>query len=127
MAADSSAGVRIEGLKKLQRAFKQAGVDAQDQKALMHSLGMIVVNAANPPVKSGALAASIRAGKGKTKAVVRAGGARVPYAGVQHYGWPAHGIEPKPFLLQAIQSKETELVNKIDEGVAAILRRAELM
>lgn len=126
MAADASAGVRVEGLKKLQRAFKQAGVDAQDQKELMHELGMIVVKAAMPPVLTGRLQSSMRAGRGKTKAVVRAGGARVPYAGVQHYGWPAHNIEAKPFLLQAIQSRQTELVAKIDDGVAEILRKNNL-
>nr|BFF13501.1 hypothetical protein GCM10025699_48040 [Microbacterium flavescens] len=65
--------VKVEGLNKTIRALRQSGADMQDMKDLMHEIGTLIVNAAQPPVKSGALAGSIRAGRGATKAVVRAG------------------------------------------------------
>lgn len=123
MPADISASVKVEGLAKLNRSMKQAGVEAQDQKDLMFKLGNIVASKANAPAKTGALANTVRAGKGKTKAVVRAGGARTPYAGVIHYGWPARGIAPNPFLLNALSQSSTELVEGIDDGIANILRK----
>jgi phage gpG-like protein len=122
MAANASESVRVEGLRELMKAFKNAAVDAEDQKDLMHQLGSIVGNAARPPEDSGLLASTIRAGRGKTKAVVRAGGARAPYAGVIHYGWPGHNIEPQPFLLTALQSTSTQVVSALNDGVGKLLR-----
>src|SRR5690606_32966995 len=90
--------VRIDGLNRVVRKLNAAGADAEDMRDLMHDLGNIVIAGANEPIDSGRLSADIRSGRGKTKAVVRAGGARVPYAGVIHYGWPARGITPQPFL-----------------------------
>lgn len=126
----SSGGVtvRITGLRKTLRAFEAAGVGAQSMKDLMHAIGLIVVGAARPdtPVLSGALAGTLRAGRGKTKAVVRAGRASVPYAGVQHYGWPARGITAKPFLTQAVQSTRSQTFAALDEGIGDLLKKQNL-
>ncbi len=124
---DNTAAVRVDGLRELNRALGKAQADAGDQKELMHELGMIVVRAARPPVLNGDLAASIRAGRGKTKAVIRAGGARAPHAAVQHYGWPAHNIEPKPFLTDALTSRTAEIVEAFDKGMGEILRKNGLI
>lgn len=118
--------VRVEGLRKAVRALDQAGVDAGDIRRLMHDIGLIVVNAAMPPRVSGTLASTIRAGKGKTKAVVRAGGAKAPYAGVVHYGWPARHIAPQPFLSDALMRKRTDVFNALDQGVSQILKDNDL-
>jgi len=118
--------VRIEGLGQTMRALTKAGADAQDMKDLMHALGMLVVNAANPPVKSGALDATMRAGRGKTKAVVRAGGAKTPYAGVVHYGWPQHNIEAQPFLQTALDAQRTQIFDDLEDGIGELLRKANL-
>lgn len=132
MALDGEFGsgsgrVRVGGLAKTVRALERAGADAQDMKALMHKLGMLVVNAAQPPSASGRLAATVRAGRGKTKAVVRAGGARAPYAGVIHYGWPARNIAPQPFLTNALQGKRGDVLQALDNGLGDILRKADLL
>jgi hypothetical protein len=118
--------VRIEGLSKTVRALGKAGVDSQDMKDLMFELGMLIVRAANPPELSSRLAGTIRAGRGKTKAVVRAGGARAPYAGVIHYGWPAHNIAAQPFLTTAIQSERGDLLAALDRGLEELLRNNQL-
>lgn len=123
MAANAEGAVRVEGLRELNRALGKAGVDAADQKELMHEIGMVVVRAAQPPVVTGALEASMRASRTKGKAIVRAGSARVPYAAVQHYGWPAHNIEPKPFLVDALQSRTDEVTEMMDKGMDEILKK----
>lgn len=118
--------VRIEGLGKTMRALTRAGADAEDMRSLMNAIGMIVVNAANPPTVSGALAATIRAGRGKTKAVVRAGGARVPYAGVIHYGWPARNIPATNFLSDALAAERGAVFDALREGLDELIKKNDL-
>lgn len=118
--------VRIKGLSKTVRDLGRAGVDVTDMKDLMHAIGMLVVNAAEPPVSSGRLAGTLRAGRGKTKAVVRAGTAGVPYAGVLEYGWPARNIAPQSFLRDALQSQQGNALSALEDGLDEILRKNDL-
>lgn len=119
--------LRVEGLGKTLRAMAKAGADAESMKDLMHTLGMLVVNASNPPRADGDLATTLRAGRGKTKAVVRAGGAKAPYAGVIHYGWPARNIEAQPFLTEALQSTRPQVLSELDKGLGELLRKNGLI
>jgi len=121
------ARVRVEGLGRTLRALAKAGADATDMRDLMHTLGLLVVTAANPPRETGNLAGTLRAGRGKTKAVVRAGGARAPYAGPVHYGWPARNIPANPFLTDALQRTRPQLLATLDKGLTDLLRRADLI
>lgn len=118
--------IRVEGLRTAQRQLAAAGASADDLKDLMQSIGSIVVGAANPPSRSGQLASTIRAGRGKTKAVVRAGGAKAPYAGVIHYGWPARGIPARPFLTDALQANRSRIFEQLDRGIADLLKQHDL-
>ena len=120
--------VRVEGLRKTLRALEAAGVGSTDLKDLMHSLGLTVVHAAQPhvPTLSGALRGTLRAGRGKTKAVVRAGGRGVPYAGVQHYGWPARGIAASAFLSNAVQSTRGRTFAELEDGIGELLKKHDL-
>lgn len=95
-------------------------------RELMHELGMLVVRAAAPPTLSGRLTGTLRAGRGKTKAVVRAGGARAPHAGVIHYGWPAHNIAAQPFLTNALQSERGDVLRALDNGLGELLKKNNL-
>lgn len=121
------ARVQIKGLGRTMRKLSKAGADAEEMRELMHEIGMLVVNAASPPVKSGRLAGTMRAGRGKTKAVVRAGGARTPYAGVVHYGWPARGIRAQPFFTAALQSQRGAAFKMLDDGIEEILQKNDLI
>src|SRR5690625_8028143 len=89
ISAGEDVQFRITGLRETLRAMEQAGADAESMRDLMHAIGLTVVHAASPLRVTGTLAGTLRAGRGKTKAVVRAGSAAVPYAGPIHYGWPA--------------------------------------
>lgn len=125
--ASGDVRLKVEGLGKTLRALSKAGAESDDMKDLMHSLGQIVVDAANPPVMSGKLSGTIRAGRGKTKAVVRAGGARAPYAGVVHYGWPARNIEAQPFLTDALNSERGDILRQLDDGITKLLQANDLL
>lgn len=119
--------VRVEGLSKLSRELRKAGVDVQRMNDVMHAIGQAVVNSANVPVKTGRLKNTLRAGKGRTKAVVRMGGARAPYAGVIEYGWQARGITGSMAINRARDSRKAESQRMIREGVDNILKTNNLI
>lgn len=108
--------------------MSKAGTDAEDMRSLMVSLGMIVVQAARPrtPVLNGRLQATLRPGRGKTKSVIRAGGARTPYAGVIHYGWPKRNIAPQPFVTEAVSATQSQVLSALDEGIGDLLKKQNL-
>lgn len=132
MAGDSieyvSGGVRvrIDGLNAVIRKMSKAGADAGEMRDLMHEVGSIVVGAAHPPVLSGATAGTLRAGRGKTKAVVRAGGARAPGTGVNHYGWPARNVHAQPFLTDALAARHAQIFTALEAGINGLLTRNNL-
>lgn len=120
--------VKTKGIGRASRALSKAGDYAEDQRDLMHELGLIVANEAKriAPVRSGLIRDSIRAGRGKTKAVVRAGFRSVPYAPVIHYGWADHNIEPQPYMLQALVNKREQVVEAYEMGMEQLLFKAGL-
>jgi len=122
------ARVNVRGLNRALRQLATAGVEAQDQRELMHRLGNIVVNRGRQLVnsKTGTLAAAIRAGRGKTKAVVRAGGARARYAGVNHYGNPYTGSASNAFLVNALRDRRAEVMREFEHGLDALLKKHNL-
>jgi hypothetical protein len=118
--------VRVEGLSKLNRSLRKAGADVTQMSDVMHAIGMAVVNATDLPVVTGRLKSTLRAGKGKTKAVVRLGGARAPYAGVIEYGWAARGITGTGAVSAARDSRKAESLRMIHAGIDRILRDSDL-
>lgn len=129
IGSDFHAGgsVLITGLSELNRKLNAAGADSQDMRNLMHSLGAIVIAHAAVPQETGELAGTLRAGKGKTKAVVRAGYARRgAYAGVVHYGNPHRGTRAQPFLTDALKRSHGDLIFELEDGVDLILKKNNL-
>jgi hypothetical protein len=102
--------IKVEGGRNLRRTMKRAGVDLGQLKDAHAAAGNIVVGASrvSGPVRSGALVGSLRASKAVASATVRAGGARVPYANVIHWGWPGHNIAAHPWVSDAAQATEPE-------------------
>jgi hypothetical protein len=102
--------VRVEGARELRKALKSVEGGLADLKATHNKIAQVVVPAGKSgvPRRTGRLADSIRGTGTKTASIVRAGGARVPYANPIHWGWPARNIKGQPFLSDA--GKETEPV-----------------
>jgi len=95
--------VEVEGLRNLRRTLKAAGVSLQDLKDAHAEVARVVQAAAAPhtPHRTGRLAGSLRGSGTQTAAVVRAGGASVPYAGPIHWGWPNKHIAAQPWIYDA--------------------------
>ncbi len=104
--------VEVSGARKLRRSLRRAGLDMTELRAVNQRVGAVVVNRATrtAPERTGLLASTIRAGAAQTNAAIRAGRARVPYAGPIHWGWPARGIAAQPWLSEAAQDTETQWV-----------------
>jgi len=125
--------VRVTGLRDLVRNLERAGVAAEDIKEVMGEAGEIVARRAITlaPSRTGKLKANIRASKAKTKASIKAGSARVPYARFVYFGrYNAEkgGLYQKenPFLFDAVRATRTQVFNKIEEGIGDILKRNNL-
>jgi hypothetical protein len=117
----------VHGAKELRRTMKQAGDDLKDLKDVNRRVGELVASAARTraPVRSGALAASIRPAAAAAKVTIRAGSKKVPYAGPIHWGWSAHGITANPFLSDAATRTEETWVEYYFEELQAIVNKVE--
>ncbi|WP_349866847.1 hypothetical protein [Leifsonia sp. WHRI 6310E] len=98
----------VEGADRFRRTLRKAGIDLKNLRNVHKSVGAIVATAAArlAPRRTNRLANNIRAGATQKAAFVRAGGARVPYAGPVHWGWPKHHIPANPFMTTAAQETE---------------------
>jgi len=129
VGSESHAGgtVQITGIRELRRKLRATGANLDDLKDLNHRLGLIVIANAAPPRKTGATAASMRAGRGATKAVVRAGYARrASYAGVVHYGDPHRGHRAQPFLTDALKRSQSQIISTLEIGIDQVLAKNDL-
>lgn len=123
----SGAAVQVTGIPEVIKKMRAANADLSQMSDLMHSLGLIVISHANPPRDSGEVSGTMRAGRGKTKAVVRAGYAkRGAYAGVVHYGDPHRGHRANPFLTDALKRSQTQIIVALTNGIDDILRSNNL-
>lgn len=102
--------------------MERLGVAVSDLKASFKKIGQRVVTDAQSlaPRRSGALAATIKASNTKNKSIVRAGSARVPYAGVQHYGG-YNNIEPHPYLADAVDKNRAASIQTMDDELKALI------
>ena len=98
--------IRVKNLKEINRDMRRLGVESQDMKGVYHDAGNEIKSGIQPrvPVRSGKLAASLRAGKTASKAIVRAGSKAIPYAGVQNFGG-YNNIEGQHFMEQGLEEK----------------------
>lgn len=125
-------GLQITGLRQLVRDLEQLGISTDDLKAAFRRIGTIVATEGKSRInsKSGALAGTVRPSNTKNKAAVRAGSARVPYAGVYHYGryFTATGnrIEGTKFLSEAARDKTPEMIRAIEDEMQQLIRKAGL-
>lgn len=116
--------IEVKGAKELRRAIKQAadtGLIAEIKAANRDAAEIVAYEAQTiVPVKSSRLLESIRASGTQTAGIVRAGRASIPYAGVIHFGWPGHNIEPNPYLYDAADNRVDEVVEKYQAAIDRI-------
>lgn len=102
------AKVTVEGARNLRATLRRAGIDLSDMKDANAEVANYVASASKSaaPTVSGRLAASVRGNRAAASAVVRAGGAAVPYAGPIHWGWPARNIAANEFIAATAANTE---------------------
>ena len=122
-------GVRYEvkGGRELRRSLNEAAGSLDDLKATHMKAAMHVVPRAVTlvPKRSGALSRTIRPGATARAAIIRAGSARVPYAGVIEWGWGRRNIAAEPYLTRAARETEGVWVNDYTTDVQAILDKVK--
>lgn len=125
--------VRVSGLRDVVRNMSKAGVAAEDIKEVMEAAGEIVARRASwlAPSRTGALRNNMRVSKAKTKASIKVGSARVPYARFVYFGrynQAKGGLYQKanPFIYDALNATRTQVFNKIDTGIVDILKKYDL-
>lgn len=113
----------VEGGDRLRATMTAAGAKLADLTRVHRRTAAKVAATALPatPVRSGALAATVRPGASKTTAMVRAGAGAVVYAPVIHFGWPAHHIPAQPWILTAAQSTQDEWTGYYEDEIDKIL------
>lgn len=119
-------GVKVEGAKRLRSTLKKAGLDMKDLTKLNKEAANIVVPVAKAlaPVgdpKNGHIKTTIRAGATQKAGIIRAGSKRLPYGGVQHWGWPARNITAKPWISEAAKSSESQWVQNYFDGLMEVI------
>lgn len=115
----------VQGLREVVRNLEKAGVEASDLKGVFEPIGQMIVADARTlaPKRTGALGLALKSTKTKNKAAVRAGSARVQYAGAINYGWPSRNIKASLFLQRAIDSNESKAIQMMDEGLTELFNR----
>jgi hypothetical protein len=136
--AAGGARIQVTGAKELRAALRKMGNDLEGLKNIHLNAAAVVMREALSlvPVMTGNLKNTIRPGATDSRAFVTAGNnvARrtrnstldfggVPYAGVIHFGWPKHNIEPQPFLYDAIDKRRNEVVGLYEVRVAELVER----
>tara|TARA_B100000902_G_C26851684_1_gene688548 strand:- start:14 stop:412 length:399 start_codon:yes stop_codon:yes gene_type:complete len=121
--------VTVFGGVELRRALKEVADDTDDLKEMNKAIAEMVAEEARwrVPVKTGRLRASIKSWGAASKARVTAGSKRLPYAMVNHWGWPQRNIEGTYFITEALEAKRKEILDFYEIEVEQILRERGLL
>jgi hypothetical protein len=119
--------VEVEGARQLRRSLKAAGVSLADLKSAHAEVAAQVATRAHgrAPKVTGRLDASIRSAGTQSAAIVRAGGAAVPYAGPIHWGWPARHITAHPWIADAAEESQDQWSRTYLRAVEQIIDQVE--
>jgi hypothetical protein len=128
MAAGKPAKIQVDGARELRRALKHLDAGIDDLKDAHRDAGELIAEEGRTlaPYDTGELRGSIRPDRRANGSNVLAGGRRVPYAGPIHFGWPAHNIDPDPFLYDALDNRADEVRAAYAHNVEALVRRVDL-
>jgi hypothetical protein len=127
--SDTPGVERIDGLREVQRDLRKLGKDTRTEMKGTHQRAAEIVLAGAKrlvPVRTGNLAASMRAMATQTSGRIRVGKASVPYAGPIHFGWPARNIKPNPFVYDALDPRRDEIVGLYEERIDQLIKKYDL-
>ena len=129
VVGDMGGQLEIEGLRELQKSLRNLTDDSRnDMKETHRKAGQIVVDGAirYVPVRTGALAQSMRSAPTQRQGRVRVGSAAVPYAGPIHFGWPDRRIKPNPFIYEVLDERRREVAAIYAERISQLINKYDL-
>lgn len=118
--------VEVEGVDKLVKEMKAAGLDLRDLSKAGRVAAKVVLaeGRARAPRRSGTLARNLRVRVSRTKAGVIGGNNAVLYAGPIHWGWPDRRIRENQFLSRAAVTTQDkwlpEYIDAVDTAMAQV-------
>lgn len=117
-------GFRVQGLTAVVRDLQRLGLDVDDLKDAFSEIASEGAEraSAHAPRVSGRLAGDIRGNRAKSKAVVAAGRASVPYAGAINYGWTSRNIKPSEFMQKADQDMQPRAIQMLEDEINRKIR-----
>lgn len=117
-------GFKVTGVNEVVRALLALGLDVDDLKAAFSRIATEGAQraAAYAPRRTGRLSGSVRGNRARSKAVVMAGRAAVPWAGPINYGWPARGIRASGFMQRASKEMEPIAVQRLEDETNRCIR-----
>lgn len=121
--------LEIDGLREVQRDLRKLSTATRKELKLTHQKAAEIVVAESKryvPMRTGALANSIRAAATQTGGRVRVGSAAVPYAGPIHFGWPARRIKPQPFIYDALDPRRNEIAQLYAQRIGQLIDKYDL-
>jgi len=121
----ASVTIKIKGLREVTRSLDQYKGAVDDLKEANANIGSKVSKdaVAISPKKTGSLARTIKSNRAKNTIQIKAGGARVAYAGVIEYGWPDHNIEPQSYLRRAAYQNIGYVIQQFDANLEDLKRK----
>lgn len=130
MSDETLARVDVQNLRELRKALRTL-----EDKQLQKDLRMAHKRAADmardasreeAPKRTGALSRTLASRANQNRASVKAGGAKVLYAGPIHFGWPARSIQPNKFIYRAVSLRQTQIIEAYEAEVGSLLKKAGL-
>jgi hypothetical protein len=118
-------GIKVEGLKDLNKALRLIGIPAKEMNAAAKRAGQVVLRESVTlvPVRTGALRNSIKLSATNKGIAIRAGNdGRVPYANPIHWGWFKRNIKPQPFFVKALGYTRQEIYENYYREVDALIK-----
>jgi hypothetical protein len=117
--------VKVKGLNEVVRSLKQYEGAVDDLKEANAQIGSKVASTAiaTSPKLTGTLASTIKANRAVSRVQIKAGGARVPYAGVIEYGWPERNIEAQPYLRRAAWNNMDFVIDQFEANLEGLRRK----
>jgi hypothetical protein len=115
--------LKVEGVAALEGRLRKTGLRLSDLDFTNIANEGLRLAAQYAPKRSGTLAGSLKGRAFKSKAVIRAGSKKVPYAAPINYGWRSRNIEPALFLQKADEQLKRSAPKDLQRQVATLIRR----
>ena len=118
-------GIKVEGLKETLSALKKLGDNFEDLKDANAELSSTIASKASAlaPKLTGALAGSIKGNRANKRVQIKAGSAKIAYAGVIEYGYPKRNIRAQSYLRRAASEDQNYIAQTYETNIKEVIKK----